>query len=28
VVNGITIIDDFGHHPTAIRQTLEGLAKH
>ena len=25
VVNGITIIDDFGHHPTAIRQTLEGL---
>jgi UDP-N-acetylmuramate: L-alanyl-gamma-D-glutamyl-meso-diaminopimelate ligase len=28
VVNGITIIDDFGHHPTAIRQTLEGLALH
>jgi len=28
VVNGITVIDDFGHHPTAIRQTLEGLAKH
>ena len=27
VVNGITIIDDFGHHPTAIRQTLEGLAQ-
>jgi len=27
VVNGITIIDDFGHHPTAIRETLEGLAK-
>lgn len=26
VVSGITIIDDFGHHPTAIRQTLEGLA--
>lgn len=24
-INGITIIDDFGHHPTAIRQTLEGL---
>lgn len=22
---GITIIDDFGHHPTAIRQTLRGL---
>jgi UDP-N-acetylmuramate: L-alanyl-gamma-D-glutamyl-meso-diaminopimelate ligase len=28
VVGGITIIDDFGHHPTAIRQTLEGLTKH
>jgi len=27
VVNGVTIIDDFGHHPTAIRQTLEGLAQ-
>jgi UDP-N-acetylmuramate: L-alanyl-gamma-D-glutamyl-meso-diaminopimelate ligase len=24
-VNGITIIDDFGHHPTAIRETLSGL---
>jgi UDP-N-acetylmuramate: L-alanyl-gamma-D-glutamyl-meso-diaminopimelate ligase len=23
--NGITIIDDFGHHPTAIRVTLKGL---
>jgi UDP-N-acetylmuramate: L-alanyl-gamma-D-glutamyl-meso-diaminopimelate ligase len=23
--NGITIIDDFGHHPTAIRETLAGL---
>ena len=23
--NGITIIDDFGHHPTAIRETLRGL---
>ena len=22
---GITIIDDFGHHPTAIRETLRGL---
>lgn len=22
---GITIIDDFGHHPTAIRETLAGL---
>ena len=27
IVNGFTIIDDFGHHPTAIRQTLEGLAQ-
>jgi len=25
VVNGITIIDDFGHHPTAIRETLAAL---
>ncbi len=24
-VNGIKIIDDFGHHPTAIRETLSGL---
>ena len=24
-VNGITIIDDFAHHPTAIRATLEAL---
>jgi UDP-N-acetylmuramate: L-alanyl-gamma-D-glutamyl-meso-diaminopimelate ligase len=24
-VRGVTIIDDFGHHPTAIRQTLAGL---
>ena len=24
-VKGITIIDDFGHHPTAIRQALKGL---
>jgi len=22
---GVTVIDDFGHHPTAIAQTLEGL---
>jgi UDP-N-acetylmuramate: L-alanyl-gamma-D-glutamyl-meso-diaminopimelate ligase len=27
-VRGITIIDDFGHHPTAIRQTLEALRLH
>ena len=26
-VNGITIIDDFGHHPTAIRETFAGLRK-
>jgi len=24
-VKGITIIDDFGHHPTALRETLRGL---
>jgi len=23
--NGITIVDDFGHHPTAIREALRGL---
>lgn len=27
VVAGITVIDDFGHHPTAIRETLAGLRK-
>jgi UDP-N-acetylmuramate: L-alanyl-gamma-D-glutamyl-meso-diaminopimelate ligase len=25
VINGITIIDDFAHHPTAIRETLKAL---
>lgn len=25
VVGGITVIDDFGHHPTAIRETLKAL---
>jgi|Deesub1362B_J571_1020462.scaffolds.fasta_scaffold04289_3 UDP-N-acetylmuramate: L-alanyl-gamma-D-glutamyl-meso-diaminopimelate ligase len=25
-VNGITVYDDFAHHPTAIRETLQGLA--
>jgi UDP-N-acetylmuramate: L-alanyl-gamma-D-glutamyl-meso-diaminopimelate ligase len=25
IVNGITIIDDFAHHPTAIRETLRAL---
>ncbi len=24
-VNGITIIDDFAHHPTAIEQTIRAL---
>jgi len=24
-VSGVHIIDDFGHHPTAIRETLRGL---
>lgn len=24
-VNGVTIIDDFGHHPTAIRETMRAL---
>ena len=27
VVNGITIYDDFAHHPTAIQLTLDGLRK-
>jgi UDP-N-acetylmuramate: L-alanyl-gamma-D-glutamyl-meso-diaminopimelate ligase len=25
VINGVTVIDDFGHHPTAIRETLKAL---
>jgi len=25
IVNGITVIDDFAHHPTAVRATLKGL---
>ena len=25
VVKGITVIDDFAHHPTAVRETLEGI---
>jgi len=25
IVGGITVIDDFGHHPTAIRETLAAL---
>lgn len=27
IVNGITIYDDFAHHPTAIATTLDGLRK-
>ncbi|HIG65199.1 MAG TPA: UDP-N-acetylmuramate:L-alanyl-gamma-D-glutamyl-meso-diaminopimelate ligase [Methyloprofundus sp.] len=27
-VKGVTIYDDFAHHPTAIKMTLEGLRKH
>jgi UDP-N-acetylmuramate: L-alanyl-gamma-D-glutamyl-meso-diaminopimelate ligase len=27
VVNGITVYDDFAHHPTAIATTLDGLRK-
>jgi UDP-N-acetylmuramate: L-alanyl-gamma-D-glutamyl-meso-diaminopimelate ligase len=27
VANGVTVIDDFAHHPTAVRETLEG-ARH
>src|SRR5207245_1667174 len=26
-VNGITIIDDFAHHPTAVRETLVALSQ-
>ena len=26
-VNGVTVYDDFAHHPTAIRATLQGLRK-
>ena len=27
-VSGIAVYDDFAHHPTAIRRTLEGLKRH
>jgi UDP-N-acetylmuramate: L-alanyl-gamma-D-glutamyl-meso-diaminopimelate ligase len=27
IVNGITVYDDFAHHPTAIRTTLDGLRR-
>jgi UDP-N-acetylmuramate: L-alanyl-gamma-D-glutamyl-meso-diaminopimelate ligase len=26
-VNGIEVYDDFAHHPTAIRTTLDGLRR-
>ena len=25
VAGGVTVVDDFGHHPTAIRETLRAL---
>src|SRR5207247_3909983 len=25
VAGGVTVVDDFGHHPTAIRETLKAL---
>ena len=25
VKNGVTVLDDFAHHPTAIRKTLEAV---
>lgn len=28
IINGITLYDDFAHHPTAIATTLDGLRKH
>jgi UDP-N-acetylmuramate: L-alanyl-gamma-D-glutamyl-meso-diaminopimelate ligase len=27
VINGVTVYDDFAHHPTAIQTTLDGLRK-
>jgi UDP-N-acetylmuramate: L-alanyl-gamma-D-glutamyl-meso-diaminopimelate ligase len=27
MVDGVTVIDDFAHHPTAVRATLDGLKK-
>lgn len=27
VVNGVTVIDDFAHHPTAVRETLEAISE-
>jgi UDP-N-acetylmuramate-alanine ligase len=28
VVNGITVYDDFAHHPTAFAATIAGCAAH
>ena len=25
VVNGVTVVDDFAHHPTAVRETIRGM---
>ena len=25
IAGGVTVVDDFGHHPTAIRETLSAL---
>ena len=25
IAGGVTVIDDFGHHPTAIRETMRAL---
>ena len=27
IANGITVYDDFAHHPTAIRTTIDGLRR-
>ena len=27
VVDGVTVIDDFAHHPTAVRQTIAGIRR-
>ncbi|MDO8527661.1 MAG: Mur ligase family protein [Deltaproteobacteria bacterium] len=28
VVKGVTVVDDFAHHPTAVRRTIEALKEH
>ncbi|MBA2540265.1 MAG: UDP-N-acetylmuramate--L-alanine ligase, partial [Deltaproteobacteria bacterium] len=27
IAGGVTVLDDYGHHPTAVRETLRGLRK-